>query len=532
MSHFRISALALLAVFGTLAGCKDPGPSEEELAAAALARQQEVARLNQFFDLAWEERLAASPQLRSRLGQRIDYDKWDDLSDDAAERRQEQVRQTLIALSKFDYVKLDPAARLSYELFEEEANRRSEQYRWRQHHYLVDQQKGLQASVPAFLIASHPIRDESDALAYIARLRGIQPLFQQAGERLKQSETLGVIPPRFVFPLVATDIRNVLRGQPFDRSREDSVLLKDFRTKIAAIDLPEERRKQLEEEAATALVESVKPAYESLAMTLRALEKKATMDDGVWKLPNGVQYYRAQVRWYTTTDLTPEEAHQLGLVEVERVQNEIRALMPALDFSGTLPEFFRYTSRRSELAYSSADSDTETGRDAPLTQESQGLPEFRKHFPAPGYVEGWRLYAERLAKENGDAEPASEYRRLATELVSAVRLVVDTGIHAKQWTRNEAIQYHLDNTPLSRSAATAAVERSIVYPGQATAGMVGLLRFVQLREQAMEQLGANFDSREFHAVILGSGPVSFNVLQRLVNRYVEDARGRADENGR
>ncbi len=608
MKYFLASALALIVLSMALAGCEEPGPSAADIAAS---RQLESARFNEFLAKAWETRLATHPELRSRLGSRIDYDKWDDLSAAASDSRQYQTRLELAELLKFDYTKLEPAARLSYELFEEEGNRRLEQYRWRNHHYLVDQHNGIQTEVPAFLINIHQIRDESDARAYIARLRGIQPLFKQAEERLAASEALGVIPPRFVFPLVATDIRNLLRGRPFDRSQADSPLFKDFKDKVSAIDLPQETRTALIDAASAALTEAVQPAYESLSARLKALASHATDDAGVWKLPNGVQFYRAMVRWYTTTDLTPDELHDLGLSEVARVHASIKALMPELGFTGTLPGLFTYMSERPESYY----PDTDAGRaqylqeatdrieairkrlgtrfsvtpqdplivkrvepfreltagkafysraaadgsrpgtyyvnlsrmaDMPkyeleplayhegipghhlqrsLTRAQDNLPEFRKRFPATAFTEGWSLYAERLAKELGGYDGAqAEYGRLIMELNRAVRLVVDTGIHAKKWTREQAIQYHLDNTPMSRAAATRAVNRYIVYPGQGTAYMVGLLRIVQLREQAARELGDRFDIREFHDIVLGRGPLSLNALGRQVNAYIERER--------
>jgi len=600
----------VLALFGSvfLAGCQEPGPDPAQ---AAVERQAENDRLAAFFSRAWEERLADSPELRSRLGQRQDYDKWDDISPVGQQRRQQRVLDQLAELRQFDFFRLDREARLSFELFEEEANRRIDQYRWRHHHYLLDQQNGLQADVPAFLIGIHQIRDEADAHAYIARLRGIQPLLSQAEERLRVSEEMGVTPPAFVFPHVARDIHNVLAGAPFQDSAQDSVLLKDFRDKVAAIDLAPDRRKELVDAATAALVEAVGPAYRSLAAKWRELEKKAGTDDGVWKHPNGISYYRAMVRWYTTTDLGPDEIHAIGLAEVARIQDELRALMPRFGFEGTLPEFFAHVRDRDDMYF----PDTDAGREAylqeaagkieamrerladafgPLPQEPlvvkrvepfreasagrafyrraaadgsrpatyyvnlfrmrempkyelealayhegipghhlqrtitrnlDSLPEFRQRFPATAFTEGWALYAERLARElGGYSDPAAEYGRLSQELARAVRLVVDTGIHDRRWTRAQAIQYHLDTMPLPEAAATRAVERYIVYPGQATAYLVGMLRIVELREQAAREIGASFDIREFHDAVLDAGPVSLITLGRRINALIESKR--------
>ncbi|MEQ1579009.1 MAG: DUF885 domain-containing protein [Steroidobacteraceae bacterium] len=354
-----ISISALILAVTLVSGCDKPGPDP---AAVAAGRQQEADTFNAFLAKAWEARLAESPELRSRLGQRTDYGKWDDRSALALDKRQFRIRTELANMLMLDYTKLDADQRESYELFENEAERRIELHRWRLYPPVIDQEGGLHLEVAAFLINVHTIKSDADADAYIARLRGIQPLFQQVEARLAASEAAGIVPPKFVFPQVASDIRGLLSGRPFDRSGNDSLLLKDFKDKVSAIDLPDERRRALIESATAALVESVKPAYDSLSQKLRKLEKKATDNVAASLLPSGDGYYRSMLRFHTTSDLSPGEMHDIGLSEVTRLQAEIAALGPTLGVKGALPELFKSMNGRPGSYY----PDTDAGRAAYL----------------------------------------------------------------------------------------------------------------------------------------------------------------------
>lgn len=615
MTHISVSALVVTAAAILLAGCDKPGPDPDAVAAG---RQQEGAAFNEFLARAWEARLVESPELRARLGQRTDYARWDDASVEALDKRQFRIRTELANMLMLDYTKLDAGQRENYELFENESERRIELHRWRLYPYVINPHDGLHVGVATFLINMHDIRSEADAEAYIARLRGIQPLFQQVEGRLAASEAAGVVPPRFVFPQVAADIRDLLKGRPFDRSGADSVLLKDFKDKVAAVDLAAEARTALVESATAALVDAVKPAYDSLSRKLDQLQKKANTDIAASQLPSGDGYYRALLRFYTTSDLSPGEMHEIALAEVARLHADLEALGPRLGINGPLPQLFKAMLSRPDAAY----PDTEAGRGAYLTDATdhlaamrqrlgtlfstlpvepievkpvaslqprsagkafyvdaaadgsrpaalyldlarmadmpkyaleslvyhEGLPghhlerahtrgmtelaPFRRYFPAAAFTEGWALYAERVAKEAGGyATPEAEYGRLVSELQSAAELVVDTGVHGKKWTREEAIKYFLGSTPLSRAAATRAVERISVTPGQAAAPTLGLLRILELRQRATTELAERFDIRAFHDAVLGNGPVPLNALTREVSSYIERNRAPAKTNG-
>jgi uncharacterized protein (DUF885 family) len=159
-----------------------------------------------------------------------------------------------------------------------------------------------------------------------------------------------------------------------------------------------------------------------------------------------------------------------------------------------------------------------------LAQELEGFPMFRKMLGFTSYTEGWALYAERLMWENGfyENDPFGNLGRLQAEMFRAVRLVVDSGIHYKKWTREEAIEYMVSHTGMSRSEVTTEIERYIVWPGQATGYKIGMIKILEFRDRAMNQLGDQFDIKEFHNVVLGNGALPLEILEQLVDEYIQE----------
>jgi uncharacterized protein (DUF885 family) len=554
--------------------------------------------------------LARSPQFQTQLGIKDNYDRWDNLSEaHAAEDLVIVQRQLADLLRDIDFEKLDGATRLSHELFVNEWERRIADYEWRHHDYPLNQMYGLQSTVPSFLINYHRIESIEDAKAYIKRLERTRELFAQQLDGIRTRVSKGVIPPRFVFAYVLEDSRNVISGHPFDESDRNSAIFDDFTSKVEALDIERDRREELLAQATRALLDTVKPAYESLISVMSDLEKEATTDDGAWKLPSGDEYYRHRLHNITTTDLSASDIHELGLTEVARIHDEMRAIMRKVSFEGSLQEFFEFMRTDGQFYYPETEDgkreyladakniiDTMRGRldelfivkpkanmivkavepfreksagkafyqrpspdgsrpgiyyanlyrmsDMPTYQmealayhegipghhmqlaialELEDVPRFRKYAGYTAYTEGWALYTEFLPKEIGFYDdPYSDFGRLAMELWRACRLVVDTGIHDKKWTREEAIEYLGSNTPNPHGDVVKAIERYIVMPGQATAYKIGMLRILELREKAREALGDRFDIREFHDVVLKNGPVPLRVLERLVDDWVED----------
>lgn len=580
--------------------------------APATGLADEAARAAAFYERAQAEYYELNPEAAAQLGLRVRYGEWDDRSEagDLARRRLAE-RQLAELRETIDRRRLDGEGQLSWDLFADLQQRRIDGWRWRNHDYVFDHRSGPHTSAPAFLINTHRVESEADAEAYVSRLRGMLRRFATALERADRAEARGVMPPRWVFPQIVVGARNVVTGRPFDDGPADSTLLADFRKKVAALDLPGERKDALVAAAERALLESVKPAYDAVIAWAGAAEGRASPDDGVWKLPHGAAYYDDRLARYTTTTLDAEAIHELGLREVARLHADMRQVMQRVGFEGDLKAFFDYVRDDDRFYY----PDTEEGRaaylaeatrvidamrarlpelfrtlpkadvvvkavepfreasaskafyqrptadgskpgafyvnlyrmrDMPKTElealayhegvpghhmqraitlELSELPMFRKNGSYTAYTEGWALYSERLPKEVGFyQDPYSEFGRLTLELIRAVRLVVDTGLHARGWTREQVVQYHLDNTPLPEGSAVRATERYIVNPGQATAYMVGQLRIIELRQRAERELGDRFDVRDFHDVVLRSGPLPLDVLERQVEEWIASAR--------
>lgn len=575
--------------------------SKEEIAA-------ESKKVNAFFDKQFKENLDRHPMYQTYLGVKKDADKWNDISDDFAKKELEHTKDALAWLQDSVNVKaLDDTTKLSYDLFKQQLENQIADFKYRFHTYPVNQMHGMQAEIPAFLINMHQISNEKDAENYIARLQNLKPLFEQLITNLKEREAIGIMPPKFVFAKVLEDSRNLIKGTPFDKSGKPSTLENDFNAKVDKLDVDTKVKESLKKRAKEAMVKAVLPAYQGLIKTLEAQEKIASTDDGAWKLPEGEAFFNNALKRTTTTNLTAEEIHQIGLKEVARIHDEMRAIMKKVGFKGTLKEFFKFMKEDKQFYF----EDSKKGREEYMTkathmidsmktrldelfitkpkaalivkavepfreksagkafyqqpaldgsrpgtyyanmydmasmpsyqmealayhegipghhmqiaiaQELKGVPMFRKFGRYTAYVEGWGLYSEYIPKEMGFyADPYSDFGRLAMELWRACRLVVDTGIHAKKWTREEGIKYYTDNTPNAELDAVKMVERHIVMPSQATAYKIGMLKILELRKKAKQALGNKFDIRKFHDVVLTNGPLPLNVLETKVDEYI------------
>lgn len=343
------------------------------------------------------------------------------------------------------------------------------------------------------------------------------------------------------------------------------------------------------------------------------MQSKATTDDGVWKLPDGASYYRYQLKQMTTTDLAPEEVHQIGLSEVARIKKEMQAILLSQGYADStkalgaiiqelnkearflfpendqgramilaeynrileeisgglddvfdvrpkaglevkrVPEFREegapgaYYNRpaidgsRGGIFYENLRKVHETVKygmktlayhegipghhfQIAIQSELEGMPIFRTIGLFTAYIEGWALYTEQLAWELGfyENDPFGNLGRLQAEMFRAVRLVVDTGIHYKKWTREEAIEYMVLNTGMTTTEVVTEIERYIVIPGQACAYKIGMLKILELRERAKLELGDRFDLKQFHNVVLKNGAVPLDILEEIIDSYIQD----------
>jgi uncharacterized protein (DUF885 family) len=336
-------------------------------------QSDEDARLNAFFDAIYQRGLDRSPIAQSRQGLRTSQDRWDDLSEAREIERHAERQQDLARLRTFDVARLSPQGRLSYRMFERDAGESNRNWRWRNHGYAMTQMGGMHTRIPTTLLNSHPIRTAVDAEAYVLRLERVAPLMAQVIAELERQEAAGVRPPRFVFPLVIGPCENLLRGAPFDTSGADSPLLADFRTKLSGSDVPEGDRVALIQRTEAALSGGFATGYRNLLTYLRAAEARADEVDGVWKLPDGPAFYAAQLEAYTTLPLDPADVHALGLREVARIHDEMRAIMARTGFTGSLQDFFEFM-RTDRRFYH---PDTAEGRAAYLAEANALLAEIR-----------------------------------------------------------------------------------------------------------------------------------------------------------
>lgn len=563
---------------------------------------------NELFDTIFMEGVNRNPVRQTYLGIKVDYDKWQDLSEENSAKELAFAKEALQRIQVINVNNLDKQTKLSFQLLTQKLEQQIADYPWRHHNYPVNQMFGVHSQIPALLINQHSIKDTKQAYDYIARVKNSKVLLEQLIDQLEIRANKGIIAPKFVFGHVIRDSKNLTVGAPFDNGA-DSTLYADFTSKIDKLDITDTEKQTLTAKLSSALTTEFKAGYQALVSYLVELEKKADTTDGAWKFPNGDKFYNNALKRTTTTNLTADEIHKIGLDEVARIHDEMRVIMKKVNYKGTLSEFFQFMRHDPQFYYAGDDAGRERylteatalintmkgeldqlfitkpkadlkvkkveafreksagkafyQQPAPdgsrpgiyyanlydmeamptyqmealayhegipghhmqiaLKQELEGIPKFRKFGGYTAYSEGWGLYSEMIPKEIGFyQDPYSDFGRLAMELWRACRLVVDTGIHNKKWNLAQGIEYYVSNTPNAKSDAIKMVERHVVMPSQATAYKIGMLKIVELRTKAKQQLGDKFDIREFHDVVLTNGAVPLNVLEDMVNDYIVD----------
>ncbi|WP_203291994.1 DUF885 domain-containing protein [Maricaulis parjimensis] len=627
MSKFTLTPwLAGVSALALLSACSPTGDEGEDVAptptaeapastemAAAEAVETESDRLNAWFQQVFEDGLNRYPQFQTYLGRKTNYGSWNDNSPEFSEETYQIGRANLDYMhANFDFDALDENAQLSWRLFEYDAERSELSWRWRDHGYTFTPRSGPHMNTPTFLINNHRVDTLEDAEAYIERLNGMGDYLDQAIANSRRSFELGVFTPLWTYAPMIQTAQNIITGAPFDDSGEDSPLMADIRSKITALDLDEAETERLLAEAEAALTSVVEPAYQRIIALFEEQAAEATEDDGIWKHPDGGEYYNHLLNGYTTMDLSAEEIHQLGLQEVARIHDEMRGIMAQVGFDGSLQDFFEFMRTDEQFYYPNTDegrdqyladatalidtmrdtlpqmfntfpeADLEVRRveafreasagkafyqrpapngtrpgvyyanlrdmaDMPtyqmealayhegipghhmqlaIMQELQDVPAFRRFGGYTAYTEGWGLYTEYLPVEFGFySDPYSDFGRLAMELWRACRLVVDTGLHYHQWSREEAVQYLLENTPNPEGDSRNAIDRYIVYPGQATAYKIGMLEILRLRNVAENALGSDYDIRDFHDVVLTQGAMPMAVLEERIQAWIAEQTG-------
>ena len=473
--------------------------------------------------------------------------------------------------------------------------------------YRVVQNSGVTVDLPQFLTDSHVIKNEKSVHRYISRLNEFGRVLAETQARVEDDRDHGVVPPDFVIEKTLVGMRAFIEG-----GAAGSPLITTLPEKLDKIEkLSAGEKDTLIADATKAVEEHVIPGYKSMIALYEELLQNTDHDAGIWRIPDGVKIYEAALKSNTTTDMTADEIHEIGLAEVARIEKEeeeiliaqgytegtiierVKALMQApehnfpnddegrqqmLDYlvelnedvmskAGgyfiTLPdqplEILRVPEYSQDSApggyYSSPALDgSRPGRfyinlkntaDNPrwtlpsllyheaapghhfqlsLSQKMENVPILRKLSPFSAYTEGWALYAERIAKTDMGMyadDPLGDLGRLQAEIFRAVRLVVDTGMHAKKWSREEAIAYMIEKTGSTEDEVTREIERYVVWPGQATAYKTGQLAMLKMRKRAEDALGDKFNLRDFHELILMNGAMPLGILEETVDAWIE-----------
>ena len=367
---------ALMATTANVAVITTPQAANHE-AKAQQTEQTESMRLYAWFDQVFNEDLNDSPLTLTFFGRKDRNDEIDDFSDQQALKDHETSKERLGYMATFDFDALAEEAQLNYRLFELQLKRNIEGFDYRFHNFPITQFFGWHTQFPVFMANFHRVDEVADAEAFIKRLNETGRVFGQIIEGLQKREDMGVIPPKWVYPFVTEAVGNVLTGAPFDDSGEDSVFLAGFKRKLEGLEISDQEKAELIARAEVSLVDNVQPAYEKLGAFMAAQEQKASTDDGVWRLPDGAANYNRLLRNYTTTDLTAEEIHQIGLENVERIHNEMRGIMAEVGFEGTLQEFFEFMRTDPQLYY----ENTDEGREKYMAEATALIDTMRETIP-------------------------------------------------------------------------------------------------------------------------------------------------------
>jgi uncharacterized protein (DUF885 family) len=568
----------------------------------ATAATEEDARLAALLEAEWQWRLRDNPLLATFVGDSRYDDRLPDSSPQALERRRQHQREVQRQLQALAPARLSESARLDYLLFKHQVDEEVEGHRFPEEYLVLSQLRG-----PHNLLAELALLPRGSVKSYedfLQRMARFPTLVDQSMELLRKGAEAGVTPPR----VTLREVAGLMEKQLVEDPAQSPVYRNGFARLPEAL-APEEQAR-LRAQAVATLRGSVLPALRKLhRFFVEEYYPRTRESIAASALPDGAAWYAWRVRRMTTTDLTPEQIHEIGLSEVARIRAAMEQVKAQAGFKGSLQEFFEflrtdprffyesreallmgyrdiakridpelprlfgrlprlpygvfqvpeYSEKTQTTAYYNSGS-LEAGRagrfyantydlksrpqwemealtlheavpghhlQIAIAQELEGVPEFRKHGGFTAFVEGWGLYAESLGPELGlYQDPYSKFGQLTYEMWRAIRLVVDTGMHAKGWSREQAIAFFEQNASKARHDIVVEVDRYIVWPGQALAYKLGELKLKELRAYASKELGPRFDVRAFHDLVLGQGALPLSVLEARVKEWVREQQAR------
>lgn len=551
--------------------------------------------LYQLFDAAWERQLEENPTLASSLGDKRYNQLWPDVSLQAIALSHAADQQTIAGLGQIDRAALSASDQINYDLFGREYSNRAAGYKYRQFLIPLNQRGGIQTADQ--LAQQLRFAGEQDYEDWNARLRSFPEFMNQTITLMRQGVKEGRIHPSIILERVPDQIAAQIVDDP-----TQSPFYAPYNQMPETI--PAARQEILKVAARTAISEQILPSFKRFRKFFdRAYLPKARTEIGASALPNGNDFYEYRVRLFTTTTLTSDEIHQIGVSEVKRIRTEMMKIIAEVEFDGTFDDFLEFLRTDPQFYYDNPDDlyqaylatskridpelvnlfgrmprmpygvkpipdqiapDTTTAYYSPpaadgsragfyyvnlyrpdvrpkyeievlsvheavpghhfqisLAQELGDLPNFRRYGGFTAFVEGWGLYSESLGGDLGlYTDPYSKFGQLTYEMWRAVRLVVDTGMHSKGWSREKAIEFFKANAAKTEHDIVNEIDRYIAWPGQALAYKIGELKIKQLRATSERALGEAFDIRAFHDVVLGSGAVPLDVLETQIDAWI------------
>jgi uncharacterized protein (DUF885 family) len=582
MNYLRSNALFCLLLLGVMSGYQRPS-----------------GKLSALLAEEWNYELRTNPETATAYGYQQFNAELSDYSPTFQERNLEQKRAFLREFEAIHPQDLTHSESLNRQLTIRRLRTQIEESQIKKWEMPMDQFNGVHLQL-AQLPRNTRFSTVKDYEDYVNRLRQFPRAFRQVQETLRLGMRDGMMPPRYLLEKAAAQVQELA-----DAQGNDSSFAAPVQKFPSAVVPPEQKR--LRGQALQSIEQEVRPAYRELAEFLRAAYAPlGRSEPGIWSIPNGDAYYRQQIRVMTTTDLAPEQFHQIGLRQVQEIEGEMLILARKIGFqdlrtfhtsiqgnkklyaaSGQqvlriytdhindmrtkMPELFgrqpktplevvpmeAFRAKESVPAdYSPGSADgSRPGRinvneydpthrltlnmeaiayhegipghhqQFALAQEMTAQPEFRKFAEYDAFSEGWALYSERLGKEVGFyRDPYSEYGRLENEMWRAVRLVVDTGVHYKHWTRQQMVDFFHLHTAMDEPNIQTEVDRYIAWPAQALSYKAGQIKILELRERARRELGRKFDVRTFHDAVLANGALPLDVLDEQITTWIGEQR--------
>jgi uncharacterized protein (DUF885 family) len=571
------------------------------LPAALLA---DDAQFRKLLDDEWQWQLQEFPTLATSIGDNRYNDRMTDNSEEAIERRRAHARDLVGRIRAIDRTKLSTANQLNYDLFLREAEEDVAGQRFRSDYIQLTQRGGIHSQL-ANLVQQVPRGNARDYDNFLKRLEQTPRLVDQSIAQMRKGLAAGITPPRITLRDAAELINNHIKDDP-----TQSPIYQQLAANVPD-SIPAAEQERIANRTREVLQTAVIPSFRKLhKFFVEEYYPKTRETIGLSAVPNGKEWYAHLVRLYTTTDMTPDQIHELGLSEVKRIRAEMERIKASTGFTGSLADFFTflrtdprffYTDKEALLtgyrdiakridpelpklfgvlprlpygvkpvpAYAEKtqttayynDGSLEAGRPGifyantynlparpkwemealtiheavpghhlqiSIAQELPDVPEFRRFGGYTAFIEGWGLYTESLGPELGMyKDPYSKFGQLTYEMWRAVRLVVDTGMHAKGWSRQQAIDYFKENAGKTEHDIVVEIDRYINSPGQALAYKIGELKFKELRAYATKELGDKFDIRKFHDTVLGAGALPLSIVDSRVRAWVADEKRKA-----